>query len=205
MVNTLGVYMLPMPLLLLLLPQLLMLHPASAAEPARNVVSTSRRRLQPAAAACCFAGGFVELSRMPICDPPPGVRPLSSYRDLKTCWERAAAHFGNHTRVDPDGVNATVAETHPIFVVSLAAGSDIRVPPTEPPLTMDASLLPPGSIPVDEMLSFQLVVAYPFPARDGTVTVQQPCPRASISDLRLELTDTQHLRPHPLSLGFSGC
>lgn len=181
-----------LPLMLLLVPLL----PPSVAGSAQRVAA--RRRLQPAAAACCFADGVVQLRRMPICDASAGVRGVSEYRDLRACWEHATVHFGNTARGDPSCVNATVAETHPIFVVTMAADIAIVVPASEPPMSMDASVLPPGAIPVDERLSFQLVLA--LAAAQG-----QPCTNASIRGLQLELTDRKQLAPHPLALQFSGC
>eukprot|EP01052_Picozoa_sp_SAG31_P032323 SAG31_NODE_3533_length_4149_cov_5.847901_1_plen_496_part_00 len=167
----------------------------------RAELSGERRRLQPSAAACCFARGAVVLSQMPICERE-GTPFVHDWRGLKACWKAATAHYGNATRIDPSGTNVTVAETHPIFIVNLAAGADIAPPLEESPLVLDASTLPTGITPTDEMLPFQIVLAFPFGAQGP-----ESCPRGCIDRLRLQLTDKKQLGSsvHPLVINFAGC
>jgi hypothetical protein len=178
---------------------------AAGGSSADGASSTRRRRLQPSAAACCFAGGHVEYVRMPDCQlgspPPQPHHQVFRWPDFLRCWEAMRAHYSNTTRQDPGGINATIAETNPVFVITLAPGAALTMPTSAPTLTLDAAALH-GAVPVNEMVPFEVVVSFPFP--DGG-TSAQPCPEARLSQLRLELTDHAHAAGHPLALSFSGC
>lgn len=154
---------------------------------------------QPSAAACCFAGGEVTYARMPDCEPSPGQRGVSEWLDLEACWQGVEAHFGNRTRQPHDGQNATIAASHPIFIIVLASGAAIAAPPGEL-LSLDSSVLPPGAVPVDgPMRGFNIVFSSPG---DEASNICQP---ASVTDLQLAITDAQHLQPLPLNVQFAGC
>ena len=156
---------------------------------------------QPSAAVCCFAGGQISYVRMPVCELQAGQRGVSEWLDLRACWEAVEAHFGNRTtQTTPQGLNVTIAERYPIFVINLAAGAAIATPADAPALALDSSLLPPGAIPVDgPMRGFGIVFSFPYDEQTRT------CKPASLTGLTLAVTDVQNLQPQGLGVQFAGC
>jgi hypothetical protein len=174
---------------------------------AADASKSTRRRLQPAAAACCYAGGAVEYTRSPACDPL--ARYVSHWLDMKACWERLQQHYGNTTTAGPSdcGIDGdkpcTIAELYPIFIINLASGIDIAAPPGPfDVLALDASALPPGLLPSQgPMGSFDIVISFPT----GPDQTPGSCPTASLRGLTLVITDKHHVGAHPLNVQIAGC